>query len=29
MRTDGSDVGLGTVNVVRCKLCGQTEVMLV
>ena len=29
MRTDGSDVGLGPVNGVRGKLCGQTEVMLV
>ena len=26
---DGSDVGLGSVNVFRGKLCEQTEVMLV
>ena len=28
MRTDGIGIGLGPVNVVRGKLCGQTEVML-
>ena len=29
MRTDGSDVGLGSVSGVRDILCGQMEVMLV
>jgi len=29
MWTDGSDIGLGTVNGVRDIACGQTEVILV